>query len=61
MIYRGHMIDKMADVYKKTFPVRSKKEFIALLQPGELLLVFNLIVLITRTEPDQRSIFQECY
>ena len=25
MIYKGHMIDKMVGVYRKTFPVRSKK------------------------------------
>ena len=43
MIYRGHMIDKMADVYKNTFPVRSKKRvhcFVA----GELLLVFKYVI-----------------
>ena len=26
MIYRGHMIHKITDVYKKTFPVRLKKD-----------------------------------
>ena len=25
MIYKGHVIEKMADVYKKTFSVRLKK------------------------------------
>ena len=40
MIYRGY---KMANVYKKTFPVRSKRRvhcFVA----GELLLVFKCVV-----------------
>jgi len=33
MIYRGHVIDKMANVYKRTFPVRLKKnKFITLLR-----------------------------
>jgi len=32
MIHRGHVINKMVDVYKKTIPVRSKNELIALLQ-----------------------------
>jgi len=32
MLYRGHVVDKITDVYNKTFPVRSKKEFIALLR-----------------------------
>jgi len=43
MIYRSHVIHKMADVYKKTFPVRSKKRvhcFVA----GELLLVFKCVI-----------------
>ena len=32
MIYRGHVINKMADVYQKSFPMRLKKnKFIALL------------------------------
>ena len=32
MIYRGHVIDKMAIVYQRSLPVRSKKKFIALLR-----------------------------
>ena len=43
MIYRGHMIDKMFNVYKKTFPVRLTKGvywFVA----GELLLLFNCVI-----------------
>jgi len=43
MIYRGHVIDKMADVYKKTFPMRLKKRgnsFVA----GELLLAFECVI-----------------
>ena len=32
MIYKGHMIDKMADVYEKSFRCDRKNKFIALLQ-----------------------------
>ena len=40
MIYKGHVIDKMAVVYQRSFPVTSKKQvhrFVA----GEFLLVFK--------------------
>jgi len=40
--YWGHVIHKMADLYKKTSPVRSKKRvhrFVA----GELLLAFKIM------------------
>ena len=43
MIYWGHVIDKMAVVCQKSFPVRSKKRvhrFVA----GELLLVFKYVI-----------------
>ena len=43
MIYRGHVMDKVADVYKKTFPVRSKKQIYRFVT-GELLLVFECII-----------------
>jgi len=32
MIYLGHVIDKMVNIKKNTFLVKSKKKFIALLQ-----------------------------
>ena len=43
MIYWGHVIDKMAVVYQRNFPVRSKKRvhrFVA----GELLLVIKCVI-----------------
>ena len=43
MIYRGHVIDKMADVYKKTFPVRLKKLFYRFVAGG-LLFVFKCVI-----------------
>ena len=43
MIYMGHMIDKMADVYKRTFPVRSKIQVYCFVA-GELLFVFKCVI-----------------
>ena len=43
MINWGHVIDKMATVYQRSFPVRSKMRvyrFVA----GELLLVFKCVI-----------------
>ena len=43
MIYWGHVNNKMAIVYQKSFPVRSHKQvhrFVA----GELLLVFKCVI-----------------
>ena len=43
MIYRGHMIDKMTNIYKNTFAVSLKKRinrFVA----GELLLLFDSVI-----------------
>ena len=40
MIYLGHVIDKMAVVYQRSFPVRSKKR-VHCCVASELLLVFN--------------------
>ena len=42
-IYMGHVIDKMADVYKRSFLMRSKKQvyrFVA----GELLFEFKCVI-----------------
>ena len=43
MIYRDHMIDKIANVYKKTFLVRSKT-LVHRFVVGELLLVFKCVI-----------------
>jgi len=43
MIYGGHVIDKMADVYKKTFLVGSKKRVYCFVA-GELLFVFKCVI-----------------
>jgi len=43
MIYRSYVIDKMANAYKKIFPVGSKQQvhrFVA----GELLLLFKCVI-----------------
>ena len=44
MIYGGHLIHKMADVYKKSFPVRLKKKAVHHFVAGELLLVFKCVM-----------------
>jgi len=43
MIYRGHVIDKMAVVYQRSFLVTSKKQ-VHCFVVGELLLVFKCVV-----------------
>ena len=40
MMCRGHVINKMANTYKKTFPVRSKRRAY-LSAVSDLLLLFN--------------------
>jgi len=42
MIYWGHVIHKMADLYKNTFSVRSKKR-VHCFVVSELLLVFQCV------------------
>ena len=42
MIYRGHMINKITDVYKKTFPVSLKKRIYRFVA-GELFLLFDSV------------------
>ena len=44
MIYRGHLIDKMANIYKKIFPVISKEKIYRFIASGVLLL-FNSVVI----------------
>jgi len=43
MIYRGHMINKMAIAYKKTFQWDRKKEVYHFVV-GELLFVFKCVI-----------------
>ena len=43
MIYRGHVIHKMAEVYKKIFPVRLKKR-VHRFVVDELLLIFKCVI-----------------
>ena len=43
VIHRGHLINKMADIYIKTFSMRSKNKFIAFFA-GELLLLFKCVI-----------------
>jgi len=44
MMYRSHVINKINDVYKKTFPVRLKKKRVNHFVAGELLLVFKCVI-----------------
>ena len=45
VIYRDHVIDKMADIYKKAFPKRSKNKLIALLRVSySILLLFKCVI-----------------
>ena len=42
-MYMDHVIDRMADIYKKTFPVRLKK-IVYRFAVSESLLLFNSVI-----------------
>ena len=54
MIYRGHVIDKMANVYQKIFLVRLKNEFITLLRVSYCL---YFLVLLMENCVEQHNVY----